>query len=480
MGSEWKKSTLGEVCRKSGGNIQTGPFGSQLHKSDYVADGIPSIMPVNIGDNRIDSSGIAMISETDARRLSRYLVRAGDIVYSRRGDVERRALVRKGQDGWLCGTGCLRVRFGDDSIDPLFASYQLGTPWAREWIVRHAIGATMPNLNTQILGELPLLVPPLPEQKAIAHILGSLDDKIELLRQTNATLEAMAQALYKSWFVDFDPVIDKALAAGNPIPEPLQKRAAQRRELGGARKPLPADVAGLFPDRFVLTEELGWVPEGWEVSSFGSLIESTIGGDWGNQEHDDRHDCRVAIIRGTDLANVRKGVVEMTPFRWVEGKKRKSRLLADGDLIIEVSGGSPTTPTGRSLYLTGSLLEMLGGYVVPASFCRKLRPKCAAMGLFGALHLDWIYSIGKMWQYQNQSTGISNFQTRTFLETESILIPMEARLLEEFYKSVRPFFDRQSLQQQGPLVDLRDTLLPKLLSGELRVPEAETLAERVL
>lgn len=130
----WEPTTLGEVCRRGGGNIQTGPFGSQLHASDYVPDGIPSIMPVNIGENRINREGIACVTETDANRLAQHRVRVGDIVYSRRGDVERRALVREPEDGWLCGTGCLKVRLGSKVVDPLFASYQLGHPTIRQWI----------------------------------------------------------------------------------------------------------------------------------------------------------------------------------------------------------------------------------------------------------------------------------------------------------------------------------------------------------
>ena len=149
--SEWEYTTLGAVCDRGGGDIQTGPFGSQLHASDYVPVGIPSIMPKNIEDNRIDTVGIARISPQDAERLSRYLVQEGDIVYSRRGDVERRALVRLGESGWLCGTGCLRVRFGENCVDSKYAFHYLGHPLVRGWIVRHAHGATMPNLNTSIL-----------------------------------------------------------------------------------------------------------------------------------------------------------------------------------------------------------------------------------------------------------------------------------------------------------------------------------------
>ncbi|WP_246099050.1 hypothetical protein [Tepidimonas thermarum] len=143
----WNYITLGTACQLGGGDIQTGPFGSQLHAADYVQVGIPSIMPQNIGDNRIFEDGIARITPEDAKRLSRYLVRSGDIVYSRRGDVERRALIRDREDGWLCGTGCLRVRLGPCGPDPRYTSYYLGHPTVREWIVRHAHGATMPNLT---------------------------------------------------------------------------------------------------------------------------------------------------------------------------------------------------------------------------------------------------------------------------------------------------------------------------------------------
>lgn len=195
---EWKTTTLGELCQSSGGDIQTGPFGSQLHASDYVPIGIPSVMPQNIGDNVIREDGIARITPFDAQRLSRYLLREGDIVYSRRGDVERRALVRAAQDGWLCGTGCLRVRFGK-SVDSRFVSYQLGAPAAREWIVRHAVGATMPNLNTSILGALPITVPPIAIQASIATVLGALDDKIAVNDQISAKVDELAaQLLEKS------------------------------------------------------------------------------------------------------------------------------------------------------------------------------------------------------------------------------------------------------------------------------------------
>jgi type I restriction enzyme S subunit len=197
--------TLGQICDESGGGLQTGPFGSQLHASDYADNGVPNVMPQNIGDNRINSEGIARVPESDMSRLQKYWLQTGDIIYSRRGDVERRALVRDENEGWLCGTGCLRVRIADKSIhDPAFVSYALGLPESRAWIVRHAVGATMLNLNTSILAEVPLRLPRIAEQRAIAEVLGALDDKIA----ANGRILAIADDLVRARFASLsgDPI----------------------------------------------------------------------------------------------------------------------------------------------------------------------------------------------------------------------------------------------------------------------------------
>jgi type I restriction enzyme, S subunit len=200
----WETTTLGEICQRGNGFIQTGPFGSQLHAADYVEQGIPSIMPQNIGDNQVIEDGISRITQQDAKRLSRYRVQTGDIVYSRRGDVTRRALIRDEQNGWLCGTGSLMIRLGKGIADPKFVSYFLGDLRIREWILRHAVGATMPNLNTSIMAAVPIFIPPLSEQRAIAGILGTLDDKIELNRSMNRTLESMARSIFRESIKDVE------------------------------------------------------------------------------------------------------------------------------------------------------------------------------------------------------------------------------------------------------------------------------------
>lgn len=198
-GAPWPVESLGELCKGGKGDIQTGPFGSQLHASDYVEDGVPAIMPQNIVDARVDTTGIARITEADAERLDRYRVRAGDIVYSRRGDIRRRALITSMEDGWLCGTGCLRIRPGP-RVDSRFLFFYLGHPAVQDVIARHAVGATMPNLNTSILASVPVRRPSMDVQRAIAKVLGALDDKMTSSRQLAARLANTAHVEFRRLF----------------------------------------------------------------------------------------------------------------------------------------------------------------------------------------------------------------------------------------------------------------------------------------
>jgi type I restriction enzyme S subunit len=199
----WTTRTLGDVCDEVDGVIQTGPFGSQLHESDYVNDGIPVVMPKNIVDGKVDISDIAFINQEDADRLERHKMSVGDIVYGRRGDIGRRALVGPREHGWLCGTGCLRVSLGDRILDPTYLYYFLGQPIVVNWIANQAVGATMPNLNTGILRSVAVRYPRLPIQRRIASILSAYDDLIENNTRRIKILEEMAQMLYREWFVNF-------------------------------------------------------------------------------------------------------------------------------------------------------------------------------------------------------------------------------------------------------------------------------------
>ena len=145
-----KITTLGEIT-----NIITGPFGSQLHMSDYVDMGIPVIMPQDIIGGTISMNNIACIGETDYLRLIRYDIKPNDIIFARRGDIEKHAFITD-DSRLLCGTGCFRIRIIDSSVYPLFLSYFLDRLETRKWLVTHAVGSNMPNLNIAILASVPI------------------------------------------------------------------------------------------------------------------------------------------------------------------------------------------------------------------------------------------------------------------------------------------------------------------------------------
>lgn len=192
-------TTLGHVADTSGGLIQTGPFGSQLHAADYSPKGVAVVMPQDIVDGRISRSNVARIPSVIAQSLKRHGLSVGDIVYSRRGDVERSALISEDDLPAICGTGCLLVRTQDRGyVDPAFLHAQLQLPQTRAWVRRHAVGATMLNLNTKILQGVPVWLPAIHTQRAITEVLGALDDKIASNQRFVMTSDALIRARFES------------------------------------------------------------------------------------------------------------------------------------------------------------------------------------------------------------------------------------------------------------------------------------------
>ena len=198
--------TINELIEEKKAGLQTGPFGTMLHASAYKPTGIPVVAVQHIGENRLLHTDLPRVDNETYQRLFRYSLQAGDIIFGRKGSVERRALIRVEEQGWLQGSDCIRLRLDPAAVDPIFISYILGTPAFREWIIQHAHGATMPSLNQEILGRIPLPIPPLQEQSAIADFLKTLDDKIELNRRMNRTLESMARAVFRQWFLENEDV----------------------------------------------------------------------------------------------------------------------------------------------------------------------------------------------------------------------------------------------------------------------------------
>ena len=195
---KWKTTTLGNIAS----NIQTGPFGSQLHQSDYSEIGTPVVMPKDLINGQITESSIARVDDSHVVRLSKHQIENGDIIYSRRGDVGRCAYATKKEQGWLCGTGCLRVTIDNTKAVSKYVFYQLQKQETIGWVENHAVGSTMLNLNTSILSSVPICVPELLVQERIVNILSAYDDLIENNQKQIKLLEEAAQRLYKEWFVD--------------------------------------------------------------------------------------------------------------------------------------------------------------------------------------------------------------------------------------------------------------------------------------
>jgi Restriction endonuclease S subunits len=169
---DWEDIEVGYIANL----IQTGPFGSQLHQSDYITVGIPVVMPKDLVDGRISDTSIARVSKENVERLKRHKIKEGDFLFARRGDVGRCALTSKKEVGWLCGTGCFRVSIDKQKCDINYLYYQLQRKETVEWIVSKAIGSTMLNLNTSILSQIPVIQPEsIAEQSRIAEALSDMD-----------------------------------------------------------------------------------------------------------------------------------------------------------------------------------------------------------------------------------------------------------------------------------------------------------------
>ncbi len=222
--------------------MRTGPFGSQLHKSDYVDDltATPVVMPKDMVDGHVDPVSIARVDDRVVERLSPHVLRTGDIVLGRRGDIGRRAWTGDKEDGWLCGTGSMRITIsGSTELRPRFLYYYLGLSQTIAWLQGHAVGATMSNLSAGVVRQLPVRYPPTAVQDAIVYVLDSVETLIENNRRRIEILEEMARLLYREWFVHF-------------------------------RFPGHEDVE-------LIDSDLGPIPGGWKSRRLGELLELSYG-----------------------------------------------------------------------------------------------------------------------------------------------------------------------------------------------------------
>ena len=405
--SEWKKVKLGEISQ----TIQTGPFGSQLHQSDYSVIGIPVVMPKDIIAGNIEEASIARVEQHHIDRLSRHMISYGDILYARRGDVGKCAFTKQNQEGWLCGTGCLRVTINPDMANPKFVFFQLQKQETIGWITNHAIGSTMLNLNTTILSNAPVEIPSLRIQNRIVEILSRYDSLIENYQKQIKLLEEAAQRLYKEWFIDLH-----------------------------------------FPGH-ENTNIVDGVPEGWEKKKLCEFTGITDG------THDSPKQVEIGLPLVTGRCIVDGSIDFSQAYNISEEdviKINKRSAVEDGDILLSNIG-----TIGKVCRISKS-----GNYAVKNMIIFK--PHDAIHSCF--LH-RFLTDNNTQMDFLQQAAGTSQkFVSLSFIRNTLILRPSDT-ILNLFYNHSEKYFNYvQTLQSQLRLLtEARDRLLPKLMSGEIEI-----------
>lgn len=384
------------------------------------------------------------------------LLPLGTIVITARGTVG--AIARLGREMTFNQTCYGLVPRGDDiSADYLY--YALNATLAEARALTY--GTVFETITKKTFDSWNIPLPPLTEQRAIARILGTLDDKIELNRRMNETLEAMAQALFKSWFVDFDPVVVNALKAGNPIPDKFADRAAHYRE-NPDRLGLPDFILHLFPDRFV-DSELGPIPEGWETGKVADLGE-VICGKTPPTKDKSNYGKDIPFITIPDMHG-KVYVTSTTKFLSKKGAdSQRNKYIPSNSICVSCIA----TPGLVVLTSQVSQTNQQINAVVP----ERISPYYA----FGALKRlgDDIRTGG------SGGSVFSNLNKSRFLALR-ILLP-SSKSIEEFHRSVQKWYERilANENESRTLASLRDALLPKLISDELRLSDVEKILEDAL
>ncbi len=404
-------STLGEICQKNGGLIQTGPFGSQLHQTDYTETGVPVVMPKDIVDGKISVDGVARIPETKAQQLSRHLLRQNSIVMPRRGDISKRAYIKEDQAGFFCGSGCLQIITPDHLLDARYLYYYLAQDQVVEWLERNAIGTTMLNLSMKIVENIPFCLIPLITQKKIASILSNYDDLIENNRRRIQLLERSLHLLYKEWFVHLR-----------------------------------------FPSH-EHSKIVDGIPEGWKnkkITELSVVIDGT---------HDSPKptDNGYYMVTGRHIIN---GFIDFSKCYFISEEDHRQVMQRSkpekGDIIFSNIGTLGSTV----------LVDQDFEFSIKNLALFKPHKKIYSNYLYG-----FFSDPRRIEDLNNQSSGTSQkFFSLKFLRSLSILTP-PLPILEYFDDLAQPILKQRSLlhYENIKLQQARDLLLPKLMSGALGV-----------
>ena len=435
--TRWTQTTLGSIAVNKGRGLVDGPFGSSLPASVYTDDGVPVIRGSNLtlGISRFRTQEFAFVSWETASRHARSLCRPLDIIFTKKGTLGQTGLIPEGSryKQYLLSSNQMKLTVDPRVADPLFVYYFVSSPASAEKIRRDSEATGVPKTNVKYLREFPIALPPLSEQRAIAHILGTLDDKIELNRRTNETLEAIARALFKSWFVDFEPV---------------------RAKVEGRDTGLPWHIAALFPERMTNSEH-GEVPDGWHIRPLADLIDV----------NPRRRLRKGQVAPYLDMANMpTEGHVPNS----VVGRPFGSGMrFANGDTLI--ARITPCLENGKAAYVDFLSDDETGWGSTEYIVMRPRKP----------LPHEFAYMLARNSTFRDSAiqnmTGTSGRQRvqASAVKEYRLAQPTEG-VAVAFGDLVRPLIARgsASARESRSLADLRDTLLPKLISGDIRLLEA--------
>lgn len=409
----WSEIAVGDLVDSGDAEITTGPFGTQLKAAEYVDRGWPVINVRNVGMGEVRRDNIEFVDELKAAELSRHRLLAGDIVFGRKGAVERHALIGVGESGWVQGSDCIRLRIDPSRFRPTFASYVLRTEWHQQWMKNLcAFGATMASLNQDIVRLIMMPDVPLELQDKIVRLLGAFDGLIENNRRRIEILEEMARSLYREWFVHF-------------------------------RYPGHEGVE-------MVDSELGPIPVGWQVSSFADIAEFINGFAFKPGEHWQTQGLPIIKIK-----ELKAGVSPDTPRNNGADIPQKY-FVEDRDVLFSWSADLDAYVWSGGPALLNQHLFVVRPFELPRLFVFHL--------LEAQMH---------MFRSRAQGTTMKHIK-RSALSEVATIVPATS-LIDAFLAVAEPMRDLQInlAQQNRVLRGARDLLLPRLVSGELDVSDLD-------
>ena len=433
--SEWPVVTVEDLSER----VAMGPFGSSIKVSTFVPDGIPIISGKHLRGVRVDDApGFNFITHDHAKRLANANVRRGDVIFTHAGNIGQVAYVPEESrfDRYVISQRQFYMRCDTSKAIPEFVALYFTSAEGQHQLLANASQVGVPSIAQPVtyLRMLQIHLPPLSEQRAIAHILGTLDDKIELNRRMNATLESMARALFRSWFVDFDPV---------------------RAKMEGRDTGLPKDIADLFPDRLV-NSKLEETPEGWESARLTDLMEV----------NPKRPLPRGRIAPYVDMASMpTRGHV---PESIVERPFGSGMRFVNGDTLV--ARITPCLENGKTAYVDFLRDDEVGWGSTEFIVLRPMPP----------LPAPFAYCLARSTRFrefavQNMSGTSGRQRVPAAALGEFMMAAPPKGIAARFGQVARSLLERASraAAESRVLATARDALLPKLVSGEIRARDAE-------